>query len=114
MTLLKYADDMATHLTDANSLAAYHQQVDLLITLINESSLELNVSITKKLCCCWRVTPDNAFHILFQPVEIKVQVVKPTPLCMVCQICNTTHSNSGTTVDGSCTHFHKIINLNCY
>lgn len=36
MTLLKYADDMVTHLTDANSLAAYHQQVDLLITLINE------------------------------------------------------------------------------
>lgn len=65
MTLLKNADDMVTHLTDSSSLAAYRQQVDLLIALINESLWELNASKTKELCCCGRVTPDDAFHILF-------------------------------------------------
>lgn len=82
MTLLKYTDDMAlvAHLTDSISLAAYHQQVDLLITLIEESSLELNISKTKELCCCRRTFGDAA-HILLQPLKINGQVVEQVNHC---------------------------------
>ena len=72
------ADDMAlvAHLTDSNSLTAYHQQVDSLITLIEESLLELNIPKTKELCCCRRVTPGESAHPLLQPLKIKGQEVE--------------------------------------
>ena len=78
MTLFKYANDMAlvAHLTDSNSLRTYHQQVDSLITLIEESFLELNISKTKELCCCRRVTPVDSAHPLLQPLKINGQEVE--------------------------------------
>ncbi len=78
MTLLKYANDMAlvAHLTDTNSLTAYSQQVDSLVSLIEESFLELNISKTKELCCCRRVTPGGPTHPLLQPLMIRCQEVE--------------------------------------
>ena len=56
--LLKYADDMAlvADIKDHSSLAAYYQQVNTLMLWIKESSLELNISKTKELCCGGRRT----------------------------------------------------------
>lgn len=41
--------------TNSNSLASYCQEVNLLITLSGQTSLEQNVSKTKELCCYQRV-----------------------------------------------------------
>lgn len=53
ISLFKYADDMAlvAHIKDHMSLAAYYQQVNTLMLWMKESSLELNISKTKELCC---------------------------------------------------------------
>lgn len=56
ITLFKYADDMAlvANVKDDAALWPYHQQVNSLIFWIEDSSLELNVSQTKELCCSGR------------------------------------------------------------
>jgi len=77
MSLFKYVDDMAlvAHIKDANSLSAYHQQVDTLMSCIKESSLELNISKTKELCCAGRRAPDLT-HPLFEPMTLQGQAVE--------------------------------------
>ena len=50
--------------------------MDPLITLIEESFLELNISKTKELCCCRRVTPGDSAHPLLWPLKIKGQEVE--------------------------------------
>lgn len=67
---------LVAHLTDSNSQAAYHQQVASPVTLNDESSLELNITKTKGLCCCRRATPGDAAHILLHTLEIKGQEVE--------------------------------------
>ena len=76
-SLLKYADDIAlvAHIRDVNSLSAYHKLVGKLMTWIEESSLELNISKTKKLCCGGKHT-SNSLHPLFEPLRLHGQAVE--------------------------------------
>ena len=51
MALLKYADDMtlAAHVVDAEALSQYQLEVNTLVQVFAENSLELNISKTKEL-----------------------------------------------------------------
>ncbi len=75
MTLLKYADDMAlvAHLTDSQAMQHYQQEVHALVQTFDDSSLELNMSKTKELCCGSR--GENPEY-LFQPLSIHGQLVE--------------------------------------
>ena len=74
--LFKYADDMAlvANIKDHSSLAAYYQQVNALMQWIKESSLELNISKTKELCCGGRQT--SSPQPLFEPLRLNGQTVE--------------------------------------
>ena len=74
--LFNYADDMAlvADIKDHSSLAAYYQQVNALQQWIKESSLELNISKTKELCCGGRQT--SSPQPLFEPLRLNGQTVE--------------------------------------
>ena len=61
MTLLKYADDMAlvAHVVDAEALSQYQQEVNTLVQVFAENSLELNISKTKNFA----VVQEDNFHL---------------------------------------------------
>ncbi len=70
MSLLKYADDMAlvAYMRDEQSLVTFRQFVDSMVLWFQESSLELNRSKTKELCC-GRLRPSNSEHPLSEPLK---------------------------------------------
>lgn len=76
ISLFNYVDDMAlvAHIKDHMSLAVYYQQVNTLMLWIKESSLELNISKTKELCCGGRQT--SSPKPLFEPLRLNGQAVE--------------------------------------
>ncbi len=71
MSLLKYADDMAlvAYMRDEQSLVTHRQFVDYMVLWFQESSLELNISKTKELCC-GRLRLSNSEHPLSEPIKL--------------------------------------------
>ncbi len=71
MSLLKYADDLVlvACMRDEQSLVTYRQFVDSMVLWLQESSLELNISKTKELCC-GRLRPFNSEHPLPEPLKL--------------------------------------------
>ena len=75
--LFKYADDLAlvAKMTDESTLSKYTQYINEMALWFKESSLQLNISKTKELCCHGRralVTP----HPLSSPLILEGQVVE--------------------------------------
>lgn len=65
---------LVAHIKDHMSLAVYYQQVNTLMLWIKESSLELNISKTKELCCGGRRT--SSPKPLFEPLRLNGQAVE--------------------------------------
>ena len=77
LKLFKYADDMplVANLTDEHTLSTSRQYVSTMALWFKESSLQLNISKTKELCChkCWAPkTP----HSLSTPLRLEGLVVE--------------------------------------
>ena len=77
LKLVKYADDMAlvANLTDDDSLSTYKQYVNTMDLWFKRSSLELNITKTKELCCHRGRLLDPP-HPLSTPLRLEGQVVE--------------------------------------